>query len=80
VTFADPSDLADLMASGKLAGGMRPKVEACIRAATKGVERTHIIDGRATDAILLEVFTGVGCGTMIVGRKETTELEGDIPD
>ena len=39
---------------------MRPKVEACIRAATGGVERTHIIDGRAPDSLLLEVFTGVG--------------------
>ena len=46
VTFADPDDLAGLMASGVLSGGMRPKVEACIRAATGGVERTHIIDGR----------------------------------
>lgn len=80
VTFADPRDLAELMASGALAGGMRPKVEACIRAATQGVERTHIIDGRVPDAILLEVFTGVGCGTMIVGRKETTALEADLAD
>src|ERR1041385_3658161 len=47
---------------------MRPKVEACIRAATGGVERTHIIDGRVHDALLLEVFTGSGTGTMIVGR------------
>ncbi|MFL5505368.1 MAG: acetylglutamate kinase, partial [Gemmatimonadales bacterium] len=70
VTFADPDDLTSLMASGALVGGMRPKVEACIRAATSGVERTHIIDGRAPDALLLEVFTGAGCGTMIVGRKE----------
>jgi len=53
-------------------------VEACIRAATHGVERTHIIDGRAADALLLEVFTGVGCGTMIVGRKERAELEVDL--
>lgn len=81
VTFADPSDLEELMASGALAGGMRPKVEACIRAATKGVERTHIIDGRAPDALLLEVFTGVGCGTMIVGRKErAAQLEADLAD
>ena len=81
VTFADPGDLAELMASGALAGGMRPKVEACIRAATKGVERTHIIDGRAPDALLLEVFTGVGVGTMIVGRKEkAAELEADLAD
>jgi acetylglutamate kinase len=76
VTFADPDDLASLMASGVLAGGMRPKVEACIRAATGGVERTHIIDGRAPDALLLEVFTGAGCGTMIVGRKEKATYLG----
>ena len=75
VTFADPDDLAGLMASGVLSGGMRPKVEACIRAATGGVERTHIIDGRAPDALLLEVFTGAGCGTMIVGPQG----EGDVP-
>jgi acetylglutamate kinase len=76
VTFADPDDLAELMASGALAGGMRPKVEACIRAATGGVERTHIIDGRAPDSLLLEVFTGAGCGTMIVGRKEKATYLG----
>lgn len=78
VTFADPGDLAELMATGALVGGMRPKVEACIRAATHGVERTHIIDGRAADSLLLEVFTGVGCGTMIVGRKEPVELETEL--
>jgi len=76
VTFADPDDLEGLMASGALAGGMRPKVEACIRAATSGVERTHIIDGRAPDALLFEVFTGAGCGTMIVGRKEKATYLG----
>lgn len=76
VTFADPDDLAALMSSGAVAGGMRPKVEACIRAATGGVERTHIIDGRLPDSILLEVFTGAGCGTMIVGRKEKATYLG----
>ncbi len=76
VTFADPDDLIGLMQSGALAGGMRPKVEACIRAATGGVERTHIVDGRQPDALLTEVFTGAGCGTMIVGRKEKATYLG----
>jgi acetylglutamate kinase len=76
VTFADPDDLATLMSNGSLVGGMRPKVEACIRAATGGVERTHIIDGRLPDSLLLEVFTGAGCGTMIVGRKEKATYLG----
>ena len=81
VTFADPDDLTELMASGALAGGMRPKVEACIRAATGGVERTHIIDGRSPDALLLEVFTGAGVGSMIVGRKEKATYIGvDLAD
>jgi len=81
IAFADPDDLAGLLASGAVAGGMRPKVEACIRAATGGVERTHIIDGRVADALLLEVFTGAGCGTMIVGRKEkATYLGVDLAD
>lgn len=81
VTFADPDDLAALMSSGAIAGGMRPKVEACIRAATSGVERTHIIDGLASDALLYEVFTGAGCGTMIVGRKQKdTYLGVDLAD
>lgn len=80
VTFADAEEMAVLLSSGTLAGGMRPKVEACLRAAGRGVERTHIIDGRAPDALLLEVFTGAGCGTMIVGRKETTDLGSDLAD
>ncbi len=81
VTFADPDDLHELMASGTLSGGMRPKVEACIRAATGGVDRTHIIDGLAEDSLLLEVFTGAGTGTMIVGRKEkATYLGVDLAD
>ena len=81
VAFADPDDLQELLASGAIAGGMRPKVEACIRAATSGVERTHIIDGRLHDSLLLEVFTGTGAGTMIVGRKEkATYLGVDLAD
>ncbi len=70
VTFAEPDDLADLMAGGVISGGMRPKVEACMRAVQNGVRRTHIIDGRSPDSLLVELFTGAGCGTMIVGQRE----------
>lgn len=81
VTFADADDLAALMADGTITGGMRPKVEACLRATANGVERTHIIGGSNPDALLLEVFTGAGCGTMIVGRKEkATYLDVDLAD
>ena len=77
VTFADSEGLATLLASGSVSGGMRPKVEACLRAASRGVERTHIVDGRAPDALLLEVFTGEGVGTMIVDRKEGAPDPGE---
>ena len=81
VTFADPEELGNLIASGSIQSGMLPKVEACIRAATNGVERTHIIGGKGTDALLLEVFTGSGCGTMIVGRKEKAAyIDVDLAD
>jgi len=70
VPFADAQDLAGLLETGVISGGMRLKVEACIRAATNGVKRTHIIDGTAPFSLLMEVFTGEGCGTMIVGERE----------
>lgn len=81
VAFADIEELGAMIASGSIHGGMLPKVEACIRAATNGVERTHIIGGQGTDALLLEVFTGSGCGTMIVGRKEKAAyIDVDLAD
>ena len=46
-------------------GGMIPKVEACIKAIKAGVERAHIIDGCAQHALLLEILTESGIGTMI---------------
>jgi acetylglutamate kinase len=70
VAFAGPAELEALLEAGAVKGGMRPKVEACIRAVAGGVRRTHIIDGRAPDALLIEVFTGGGSGTMIVAEPE----------
>lgn len=75
ISFADADDLVPLLSDGTIEGGMKPKVEACLRAAAGGVERTHVIDGRASDALLLEVFTGSGVGTMIVTRKENREQD-----
>ena len=76
--FADPEDRTTLISSlrteqahrmiqdGQIAGGMIPKVEACIRALEGGVARTHIIDGRKMHSLLLEIFTDQGIGTMVV--------------
>lgn len=56
-------DLRRLLPS--LEAGMRPKMEACLRAVDAGVPRAHVIDGRVPHAILLEVFTDRGVGTMV---------------
>ncbi len=59
-------ELENMMKEGKLAGGMTPKAEAVIHALKGGVERAHIIDGSKEHAILLELFTRKGIGTMVV--------------
>jgi acetylglutamate kinase len=58
-------EVAALRASGVIAGGMIPKVEACITALTAGVRKTHIIDGRVSHSLLLEIFTREGLGTLV---------------
>ncbi|MBM7623433.1 acetylglutamate kinase [Sporohalobacter salinus] len=55
----------DMMEAGKIAGGMIPKVNSCINALQGGVRRTHILDGRISHSLLLEIFTDRGIGTMI---------------
>jgi acetylglutamate kinase len=58
-----------LMADGTVCGGMTPKTSCCIRALAQGVAAAHIIDGRVAHALLLEVFTDAGIGTMLLGRR-----------
>jgi acetylglutamate kinase len=48
-----------------LAGGMRPKLQACIDAINGGVSFAHIIDGREPHSLLLELFTDAGIGTKV---------------
>jgi acetylglutamate kinase len=54
-----------LIADGTISGGMIPKVENCIDAVNAGVEAATILDGRVPHALLLEVFTEAGVGTMV---------------
>jgi acetylglutamate kinase len=56
-------ELADLLP--RLAAGMVPKMEACLRAVRGGVPGAHVVDGRVAHSTLLEVFTGEGFGTMV---------------
>jgi len=52
-------------ALGRLDGGMRPKLEACVDAIDAGVSAAHILDGRVAHSLLLELFTDAGVGTKI---------------
>jgi acetylglutamate kinase len=54
----------------RLESGMSPKMEACLRAVESGVPRAHVIDGRVPHAVLLEVFTDQGVGTMVTMEGE----------
>ncbi len=62
-------DLDALVASGAANGGMIPKVESCARAVRAGVGRAHILDGRTPHALLLEIFTDEGVGTMVSANE-----------
>ncbi len=61
-------DLAALLPD--LSAGMIPKMEACLRAVEGGVPRAHVLDGRVPHALLLEIFTSEGIGTMVVPARE----------
>jgi acetylglutamate kinase len=65
--LAEP-EVKELVAAGTVAGGMIPKVECCLDALRGGVSRAHIVDGRILHAILLEIFTDGGVGTLLTLR------------
>jgi acetylglutamate kinase len=70
LTGLTPVRVRELMREGVISGGMIPKVECCLKAIECGVSRTHIIDGRVPHALLLEIFTDSGVGTLIAGNLE----------
>jgi acetylglutamate kinase len=73
--LADPDDESSLISSAtvaeveaelpQIAGGMRPKLAACVDAIRGGAQSAHIIDGRRPHSLLLELFTDAGIGTMV---------------
>ncbi|MDQ1730018.1 MAG: acetylglutamate kinase, partial [Pseudonocardiales bacterium] len=69
------SELSALLPS--LASGMVPKMEACLRAVTSGVPRATVLDGREAHALLLEIFTTEGIGTMVL-PDEHDPMEGPL--
>jgi acetylglutamate kinase len=60
------SEAEQLLDGGTASGGMIPKLRACVKAVQHGVHKTHIIDGRLTHSLLLEIFTDKGVGTQLV--------------
>jgi acetylglutamate kinase len=68
ISEIDSEQLAALLPG--LASGMVPKMEACLRAVEGGVSRAHVLDGRVPHALLLEIFTSEGIGTMVVPTKD----------
>lgn len=59
------NEVDELVERGIISGGMLPKIFCCVDALKSGVNRTHILDGRVSHSILLEIFTNKGIGTMV---------------
>ena len=78
LTQLSVSAAADLLT--RVDAGMVPKLEACVRAVTEGVPQAHIIDGRQSHSLLLEVFTSEGIGTMIVPDDDADDDDDDDAD
>jgi acetylglutamate kinase len=66
ISHLTQAEVERLEAAGVIAGGMLPKVDACVQAVAAGVRKAHMIDGRVPHALLLEIFTDRGVGTEIV--------------
>jgi len=65
LTDLTPGGIAELIADGTVKGGMAPKVQTCVQAVENGVEAAVILDGRVPHAMLLEIFTQAGAGTLV---------------
>jgi acetylglutamate kinase len=73
------ADARRLMADGTISRGMIPKVEACLMAIARGVPSAHIIGTDAPHALLLELFTEEGVGTMITAGSDGPAPAGSMP-
>jgi acetylglutamate kinase len=72
LTGLSSEQVTELIDDGTISGGMLPKIQAALDAVRAGVTSAHIVDGRVTHAILLEILTDRGVGTLIHGRREPT--------
>jgi acetylglutamate kinase len=65
LTDLDPAQIDALHADGTVTGGMIPKLETCVNAVRGGVGAAVILDGRVPHAMLVEIFTAKGAGTLV---------------
>lgn len=65
IPVVNVSDVPKLQNQGIISGGMIPKINCCVEAVRRGVDRAHIIDGRIPHSILIELFSDEGIGTML---------------
>jgi acetylglutamate kinase len=65
LTDLTPAAIEDLQADGTVSGGMIPKLETCVAAVTANVDAAVILDGRVPHAMLIEMFTDRGAGTLV---------------
>jgi len=70
VSRLDVDELEALISDGTVGGGMIPKAQACIDAVRAGVGSAHMVDGRLPHVLLLELFTDMGIGTMVLPAGE----------
>jgi acetylglutamate kinase len=72
LTGLSAAEVDDLIKEGVIHGGMLPKIRSALDAVHAGVKSAHIIDGRVEHAVLLEILTDVGVGTLIHGHKRSS--------
>jgi acetylglutamate kinase len=65
ISSINPARARELIGTGKISGGMIPKIEGCLETLARGVRKIHIVDGRVRHSLLLEVYTSRGIGTVI---------------
>lgn len=71
ISSIDLKEAEELFATGIISGGMIPKVECCIDAIHRGVEKVFIMDGRVPHSLLIETLTDEGAGTMVMKERKS---------
>jgi acetylglutamate kinase len=73
LTGLSTKQVDELIADGTISGGMLPKIGCALEAVKSGVASSHIIDGRVPHAVLLEIFTDEGIGTLITNKRNPVD-------